>query len=61
MEKQIFGFWQIDIGKSLTSIREFDRIFVFRGGKIVDSGTFEELLANNRYFVELYRKEAEKY
>lgn len=34
----------------LTCIREFDNIFVFRNGKLVGSGTFEELLENNSYF-----------
>lgn len=50
----------IAIVHRLTFIREFDRIFVFRDGKIAGDGTFEELLANNRYFAELYRKETEK-
>ena len=46
----------IAIVHRLTSISEFDRIFVFRDGKIVGNGTFEELLANNSYFAELYRR-----
>ena len=50
----------ISIAHRLSSIREFDRIFVFREGRIVGSGTFEELLADNAYFAELYRKEKEK-
>lgn len=50
----------IAIVHRLTFIREFDRIFVFRDGKIAGDGRFEELLANNRYFAELYRKETEK-
>lgn len=50
----------IAIVHRLTVIREFDRIFVFRDGKIAGDGTFEELLANNRYFAELYRKETER-
>lgn len=50
----------IAIVHRLTFIREFDRIFVFRDGKIAGDGTFEELLANNRYFAELYRKETER-
>lgn len=43
----------------LISIREFDRIVVFRNGRIVGNGTFEELLENNSYFFDLYRKENE--
>ncbi len=50
----------ISIAHRLSSIREFDRIFVFREGRIVGSGTFEELLADNAYFAELYKKEKEK-
>lgn len=47
----------IAIAHRLASISGFDRIVVFRDGKIVGNGTFEELLANNSYFHELYRKE----
>ena len=47
----------IAVAHRLTSIREFDRIIVFRNGKIVDNGTFDELLENNSYFLDLYRKE----
>ena len=50
----------ISIAHRLSSISGFDRIFVFRDGKIVVSGTFEELLAGNSYFQELYRKERER-
>ena len=47
----------IVIAHRLASISEFDRIFVFKDGKIVGNGAFEELLANNHYFYELYNKE----
>lgn len=50
----------ISIAHRLSSISGFDRIFVFRDGNIVGSGTFEELLADNGYFQELYRKEKER-
>ncbi|WP_288175344.1 ABC transporter ATP-binding protein [Sporofaciens musculi] len=49
----------IAVAHRLSSIREFDRIVIFRNGKIVGSGTFEELLESNSYFFELYRKEKE--
>lgn len=49
----------IAVAHRLTSIKEFDRIVVFRNGKIVGNGTFDELLANNSYFLDLYRKEKE--
>lgn len=47
----------IAVAHRLTSIREFDRIVVFQNGEIVGNGTFDELLENNSYFFELYRKE----
>ena len=49
----------IAVAHRLSSLREFDRIVIFRNGKIVGNGTFEELLENNSYFFELYRKEKE--
>lgn len=49
----------IAVAHRLTSIREFDRIIVFRNGKIVGNGAFDELLENNSYFFDLYRKEKE--
>ena len=51
----------IAIAHRLSSISEFDRIIVFKDGEIVGNGTFEELLANNGYFFELYKKEKEKF
>ncbi len=47
----------IAVAHRLTSIKEFDRIVVFKNGRIVGNGTFEELLENNSYFFDLYRKE----
>lgn len=38
-----------------TNIQNFDRILVFRDGKIVGEGTFDELMKNDEYFVKLYR------
>lgn len=49
----------IAVAHRLISIREFDRIVVFRNGKIVGNGTFDELLENNSYFFDLYKKEKE--
>lgn len=49
----------IVVAHRLTSIREFDRIVVFRNGKIVGNGTFDELLENNSYFFDLCKKEKE--
>lgn len=38
----------------LNSIAGFDRIILFRDGKIVGEGTFEELLLTDAYFMDLY-------
>ena len=44
----------IAIAHRLNSIAGFDRIILFREGKIVGQGTFEELLRTDSYFKELY-------
>lgn len=44
----------IAIAHRLNSIAGFDRIILFRGGKIVGQGTFEELMRTDAYFMELY-------
>lgn len=44
----------IAIAHRLNSISGFDRIILFREGKIVGQGTFEELLHTDSYFKELY-------
>ena len=55
--EQVNHVTMIVIAHRLASISEFDRIFVFKDGKIVGNGAFEELVANNHYFYELYNKE----
>lgn len=44
----------IAIAHRLNSIAGFDRIILFREGKIVGQGTFEELLCTDSYFMDLY-------
>ena len=44
----------IAIAHRLNSIAGFDRIILFRDGKIVGQGTFDELLHTDAYFMELY-------
>ena len=44
----------IAIAHRLNSISGFDRIILFREGKIVGQGTFEELLRTDSYFKDLY-------
>lgn len=50
----------IAVAHRLVSISGFDKIVVFQNGQIVGCGTFEELLENNRYFCDLYRREKER-
>lgn len=45
----------IAIAHRLSSVAGFDRIIVFRDGRITAQGTFTELLASDAYFAELYR------
>ena len=44
----------IAIAHRLNSVSGFDRMILFREGKIVGQGTFEELLRTNSYFMDLY-------
>lgn len=44
----------IAIAHRLNSIAGFDKIIVFRNGKITSQGTFEELMKTDKYFAELY-------
>lgn len=44
----------IAIAHRLNSISGFDRIILFREGKIVGQGIFEELLRTDSYFMDLY-------
>ncbi|NBH83200.1 ABC transporter ATP-binding protein [bacterium C-53] len=55
--RQVNNATVIAVAHRLTVIHEFDRIIVLKEGKIVGNGTFEELRANNSYFLELYNKE----
>lgn len=59
--EQVGNATVIAIAHRLTAVKGFDRIVVFRDGKIAGSGTFEELLENNSYFSALYRKEKENF
>ena len=52
--QQLNGKTVIAIAHCLNSIARFDRIILFKDGKIVGQGSFEELLRTNAYFVDLY-------
>lgn len=45
----------IAVAHRLSAVADFDRLIVFRLGKIVGQGTFQELMESNPYFQELYR------
>ena len=45
----------IAIAHRLNSIAGFDRIILFKEGRIVGQGTFEELLHTDSYFMEIMR------
>lgn len=45
----------VAVTHKLDSVLDFDRIIVFREGKIAGEGSFTELLENNEYFARLYR------
>ncbi len=48
---------RIVIAHRLSTIRHCDRIIVLDGGKIVEDGTYEELIGNNGYFAELVARQ----
>jgi ATP-binding cassette, subfamily B, bacterial len=44
----------ITIAHRLNTIKDFERIFVFKNGKIIGNGDFNELLDNNQFFQQLW-------
>lgn len=48
---------RIVIAHRLSTIKHCDRILVFDGGKIVEDGTYDELIANNGFFAELVSRQ----
>lgn len=44
----------IMISHKLSTIKNFDKIFVFDNGEIIESGTHEELLQMNGKYAELW-------
>ena len=53
------GKTAIAIAHRLSTIRDVDRIFVLKGGRIVESGTHEALLATGGHYAQLYRLQSE--
>lgn len=48
---------RIVIAHRLSTIRNCDRIVVIDGGKIIEDGTYDELIANKGYFAELVERQ----
>ena len=48
---------RIVIAHRLSTIRHCDRIIVLDGGKIIEDGTFDELMAMNGFFTNLVRRQ----
>ncbi len=51
------GRTTIFISHRVSTVRNADRIAVLHGGRIVETGTHEELLARNGYYTDLYNKQ----
>lgn len=48
---------RIVIAHRLSTIKDCDRIIVLDGGKIIEDGTYEQLIANGGYFAELVERQ----
>lgn len=48
---------RIVIAHRLSTIRQCDRVIVLDGGKIIEDGTYDELIAQNGYFAELVERQ----
>jgi len=48
---------RIVIAHRLSTIIKADRIFVIEAGQVVESGNYEELMAQNGYFAELAKRQ----
>lgn len=51
------GCTRIVIAHRLSTIRHCDRILVLDGGKVIEEGTYEELIAQNGYFASLVERQ----
>ena len=51
------GCTRIVIAHRLSTIKHCDRILVLDGGKIIEDGTYDELIAKNGYFAELVERQ----
>ena len=61
IKRRLTGHTLIVIAHRLSTIRDADLILVFEGGRIVESGTWSELIEHGGVFHELYRAQSEKH
>ena len=59
IKRRLTGHTLIVIAHRLSTIRDADLILVFEGGRIVESGTWSELIERRGAFHELYRAQSE--
>jgi ATP-binding cassette subfamily B protein len=57
MDRLMQGRTSFVIAHRLSTIRHCDRILVLEGGKIVEDGTYEQLIAQNGFFAELVERQ----
>ncbi|HEX6806129.1 MAG TPA: ABC transporter ATP-binding protein [Terriglobales bacterium] len=57
LREMMQGRTTIFISHRVSTVRNADRIAVLHGGRIVELGTHEELLARNGYYTDLYNKQ----
>ena len=57
LHEVMHGRTTIFISHRVSTVRNADRIVVLHGGRIVELGTHEELLARNGYYTDLYNKQ----
>jgi subfamily B ATP-binding cassette protein MsbA len=61
IKRRLTGHTLIVIAHRLSTIRDADHILVFEGGRIVESGTWGELIERSGAFHALYRAQSEKH
>ncbi len=61
MMKLSEGRGVIFISHRLSSVRMADKIYLMKDGEVVESGSHEELIANKRYYHEMFTLQAENY
>lgn len=55
------GCTSVFVSHRLASSRMADKILVMKEGRVIETGSHEELMALNRYYAELYRNQASLY